>query len=160
METRLQSAFPSKISDVYVVHVRPACPDLNLRNTQDPASNHPLRHQSPRRQKLRFTPLQSGPVEKIENTTGLSVQNDKTSFYPQKFVGINAPCWRRSHVGPLFSDKHSRSCSRTRFCSTLDFLLLQLSIGSNYTEATVRSKTVKEKRSCMISCALGWAQNA
>lgn len=59
-------------------------------------------------------------------------------------VGINAPRWRRSHVGPLFSDKHSRSCSRTRFCSTLDFLLLQLSIGSNYTEATVRSKTVKK----------------
>lgn len=79
-------------------------------------------------------------------------------------MGINAGVIGGVMRGPLFSDTHSRSCNRTRFCSTLALLLLlpQLSNESGFTEATVRSKTVKEKKEprwCMISCAFGWAQN-
>lgn len=64
---------------------------------------------------------------------------DKTIIIcPETSAGINARPWWWSHVGPLFSHQRSRSCSRTRFCSTLD-LLQQLTSGSNFTEATVAS---------------------
>lgn len=114
---------------------------------------------------------------KIENIAKRSIKNDRAFIICLEMpVGITAPRWWWSQVGPLFSDQRSRSCSRMRFCSTLD-LLQQLSDGSNFTEATesrlkLQPKTLvhdqlcvwlwPKRRSCPVferSCALaggGW----